>query len=175
MKKCEYQQIDPRTLQTPTPIPPPHLGAQRAEREEPKGPRRKWQVFPGKNRFYCDGRIIVARQSGVLPLTLGLILITSGLFFIYDCPFLVKHLTSCIPVIGGGLFVFVVITLLQTSLTDPGILPRATPDEAADIEKQIGKDQLSHKWAQHSTIASIAQSGVPFVLELFMCRVLKEM
>lgn len=38
---------------------------------------------------------------------------------------------------------FVVITLLQTSLTDPGILPRATPDEVADIEKQIGKDQLS--------------------------------
>ncbi|XP_010778904.1 vacuolar protein sorting-associated protein 13D-like [Notothenia coriiceps] len=58
------------------------------------------------------------------------------------CPFLVKHLTSCIPVIGGFLFVFVVITLLQTSFTDPGILPRATPDEAADIEKQIGKSQL---------------------------------
>lgn len=57
----------------------------------------------------------------------------------YSCPFLVKHLTSCIPVIGGVLFVFVVITLLQTSFTDPGILPRATPDEAADIEKQIGK------------------------------------
>ncbi|KAK1785446.1 hypothetical protein P4O66_018814, partial [Electrophorus voltai] len=53
------------------------------------------------------------------------------------CPFLVQHLTSCIPVIGGVLFVFVVISLLQTSFTDPGILPRATPEEAADIEKQI--------------------------------------
>ncbi|XP_078124004.1 palmitoyltransferase ZDHHC18-B isoform X1 [Sander vitreus] len=134
MTSCEYQQIDPQSL--PTPTPAPH-GNDRDKREEPKRPRRKWQVFPGKNRFYCDGRIMVARQSGVLPLTLGLIVITSGLFFIFDCPFLVKHLTSCIPVIGGGLFVFVVITLLQTSLTDPGILPRATPDEAADIEKQI--------------------------------------
>ncbi|XP_031134958.1 palmitoyltransferase ZDHHC18b isoform X1 [Sander lucioperca] len=137
MTSCEYQQIDPQALPTPTPAPPPHHGNDRDKREEPKRPRRKWQVFPGKNRFYCDGRIMVARQSGVLPLTLGLIVITSGLFFIFDCPFLVKHLTSCIPVIGGGLFVFVVITLLQTSLTDPGILPRATPDEAADIEKQI--------------------------------------
>ncbi|XP_070702607.1 palmitoyltransferase ZDHHC18-B [Pempheris klunzingeri] len=137
MKNCEYQQIDPHALPTPTPTPPPHHGNDSGKSEEPKGPRRKWEVFPGKNRFYCDGRIIVARQSGVLPLTLGLILVTSGLFFIFDCPFLVKHLTSCIPVIGGGLFVFVVITLLQTSFTDPGILPRATPDEAADIEKQI--------------------------------------
>lgn len=50
-----------------------------------------------------------------------------------------EHLTVFIPVIGGVLFVFVVITLLRTSFTDPGILPRATPDEAADIEKQIGK------------------------------------
>ncbi|XP_042362290.1 palmitoyltransferase ZDHHC18-B [Plectropomus leopardus] len=137
MKNCEYQQIDPRALTTPTPTPPPHHGHDGDKREKPKRPRRKWEIFPGKNRFYCDGRIIVARQSGVLPLTLGLILITCGLFFIFDCPFLVKHLTSCIPVIGGGLFVFVLITLLQTSLTDPGILPRATPDEAADIEKQI--------------------------------------
>lgn len=49
------------------------------------------------------------------------------------------HLTVFIPVIGGVLFVFVIISLLRTSFTDPGILPRATPDEAADIEKQIGK------------------------------------
>ncbi|KAI3358322.1 hypothetical protein L3Q82_014763 [Scortum barcoo] len=135
MKNCEYQQIDPQAL--PTPTPPPHHGGDGDRREEPRRPRRKWEVFPGKNRFCCDGRVVMARQSGVLPLTLGLILVTSGLFFIFDCPFLVKHLTRCIPVIGGGLFVFVVITLLQTSFTDPGILPRATPDEAADIEKQI--------------------------------------
>ncbi|XP_026204468.1 palmitoyltransferase ZDHHC18b isoform X2 [Anabas testudineus] len=137
MKNCEYQQIDPQALPTPNPTPPPHQGHDSDKREEPRRPRRRWEVFPGKNRFYCDGRLILARQSGVLPLTLGLILVTSGLFFIFDCPFLVKHLTSCIPVIGGVLFVFVVTTLLQTSFTDPGILPRATPDEAADIEKQI--------------------------------------
>uniref|UniRef100_A0A673JHQ1 Palmitoyltransferase n=1 Tax=Sinocyclocheilus rhinocerous TaxID=307959 RepID=A0A673JHQ1_9TELE len=131
MKNREYQQIDPQALATPPPRPlPEHM---------PKRVRRKWEMFPGKNRFCCDGRMIVARQSGVLPLTLGLILLTSGLFFIFDCPFLVKHLTSCIPAIGGVLFVFVIISLLQTSFTDPGILPRATPEEAADIEKQIGE------------------------------------
>ncbi|KAJ0055387.1 hypothetical protein NL108_016876, partial [Boleophthalmus pectinirostris] len=59
------------------------------------------------------------------------------------CPFLVQHLTMCVPVIGGLLFVFVLITLLQTTLSDPGILPRATPDEAADIEKQIDESRNS--------------------------------
>ncbi|MCJ8749692.1 hypothetical protein PDJAM_G00179230 [Pangasius djambal] len=138
MKSCEYQQID--ALSTPaaghTPAPPRPC-QEKQQQQQPRRVKRKWEVFPGKNRFYCDGRIMVARQSGVLPLTMGLILVTSGLFFVFDCPFLVEHLTGCIPVIGGVLFVFVVISLLQTSFTDPGILPRATPEEAADIEKQI--------------------------------------
>ncbi|XP_041709335.1 palmitoyltransferase ZDHHC18-A-like isoform X2 [Coregonus clupeaformis] len=133
MKNCEYQQIDPRGLSTPSSTQPCNV----TENNVQSRPRRKWEVFPGKNRFYCDGRIILARQSGILPLTLGLIIVTSGLFFAFDCPFLVTHLTVCIPVIGGALFVFVVTSLLQTSFTDPGILPRALPDEAADIEKQI--------------------------------------
>lgn len=80
MQKREYQQIDPQALATSTPTPPsrPH------SEQKAKQARRKWEVFPGKNRFYCDGRIIVSRQSGVLPLTLGLILVTSGLFFIFE-------------------------------------------------------------------------------------------
>uniref|UniRef100_A0A3Q4FYK4 Palmitoyltransferase n=1 Tax=Neolamprologus brichardi TaxID=32507 RepID=A0A3Q4FYK4_NEOBR len=131
MKNCEYQQIDPRALSV-TPLSAQNLGEKKAQ-----SPRRKWEVFPGKNRFFCDGRLILSRQSGVLPLTMGLIVVTCGLFFAFDCPFLVKHLTIFIPVIGGVLFVFVVISLLRTSFTDPGILPRATPDEAADIERQI--------------------------------------
>lgn len=44
-----------------------------------------------------------------------------------------------IPVIAGILFFFVISSLLQTSFRDPGILPRATPSEAADLEKWIGE------------------------------------
>ncbi|XP_061632143.1 palmitoyltransferase ZDHHC18a isoform X1 [Phyllopteryx taeniolatus] len=132
MRNCEYRQIDPLALSATPASSAPQTTDKKAERL-----RRKWEVFPGKNRFFCDGRVIVARQSGVLPLTLGLIVVTCGLFFAFDCPFLVEHLTVFIPVIGGVLFVFVVLSLLRTSFTDPGILPRATSDEAADIEKQI--------------------------------------
>jgi palmitoyltransferase ZDHHC9/14/18 len=56
----------------------------------------------------------------------------------YSCPFLAVKITPAIPAVGGLLFTFVLATLFRTSFSDPGVIPRATPDEAADIEKQIG-------------------------------------
>ncbi|XP_066586545.1 palmitoyltransferase ZDHHC9 isoform X1 [Prorops nasuta] len=98
---------------------------------------RKWELFPGRNRFCCDGRVMMAPQTGVFYVTVCLIAGTSGLFFAFDCPFLAVHITPAIPVIGGLLFIFVMSALFRTSFSDPGVIPRATPDEAAYIEKQI--------------------------------------
>ncbi|XP_008551406.1 palmitoyltransferase ZDHHC9 isoform X1 [Microplitis demolitor] len=98
---------------------------------------RKWELFPGRNKFCCDGRVMMAPQTGVFYLTLCLINLTSAVFFIFDCPYLALHITPAIPVIGGLLFMFVMSALLRTSFSDPGVIPRATPDEAAYIEKQI--------------------------------------
>ena len=55
-----------------------------------------------------------------------------------SCPFLAEEVTPVIPIIGGLLFSFVISALFRTSFSDPGVIPRATLDEAADIEKQIG-------------------------------------
>uniref|UniRef100_W5NJK9 Palmitoyltransferase n=1 Tax=Lepisosteus oculatus TaxID=7918 RepID=W5NJK9_LEPOC len=128
MKDCGYRQISTRSS---SPMESPHK----------KVPRRKWETFPGRNRFYCNGRIMMGRQTGVFYLTLVLIVVTSGLFFAFDCPFLATNITPAVPVIGGVLFFFVMGTLLRTSFSDPGVLPRATPDEAADLERQIGNTE----------------------------------
>ncbi|XP_048510530.1 palmitoyltransferase app isoform X2 [Athalia rosae] len=80
---------------------------------------------------------MMAPQTSVFYVTVCLIAGTSGLFFAFDCPFLAVHITPAIPVIGGLLFIFVMSTLFRTSFSDPGVIPRATPDEAAYIEKQI--------------------------------------
>lgn len=45
---------------------------------------RKWEIFPGKNRFCCDGRVMMAPQTGVFYVTVGLIVGTCGLFFGFE-------------------------------------------------------------------------------------------
>ncbi|XP_075902724.1 palmitoyltransferase ZDHHC9 isoform X1 [Nelusetta ayraudi] len=98
---------------------------------------RKWEKLPGKNTFCCDGRVMMARQKGVFYLTLFLIVGTCALFFAFECPYLAVHLSPAIPVFAAVLFLFVTAMLLRTSFSDPGVLPRALPEEAAFIEMEI--------------------------------------
>lgn len=98
---------------------------------------RNWEVFPGRNKFYCDGRIIMARNNGVFYFTVGLIVVTSGLFFAFDCPYLYEKVSPAAPFIAAWLFIFVMSTLLRTAFSDPGIVPRASAEEAAYIEKTL--------------------------------------
>lgn len=97
--------------------------------------KRKWEVYPGKNKFYCNGRCITAPDLGGYVACLGLIVVTGGLFFAFDCPYLAVRLNPVIPVVGALLFIFILGTLHQTTFIDPGILPRATLQEALELDR----------------------------------------
>jgi len=99
--------------------------------------QKKWELFPGKNNFYCDGRLVMGRQAGIFYVTLFLVLGTSGLFFAFDCPYLTQKISPAIPVVSAVLFIFALSNLLKTSFTDPGIIPRSTQAEADSIEREI--------------------------------------
>lgn len=59
--------------------------------------------------------------------------------FFFSCVYLAGKVTPAIPAIGGALFIFVMATLLRTSFSDPGVIPRASTDEASEMDRQNGK------------------------------------
>lgn len=94
---------------------------------------RKWEVFAGRNRFWCDGRLMTAPHPGVFALTLALICGTCALHFAFDCPFLAARVSAAVPAAGAALCASTLAALLRTALSDPGIIPRAAPAEAAAL------------------------------------------
>ncbi|CAH0729083.1 unnamed protein product, partial [Brenthis ino] len=94
---------------------------------------RKWEVFAGRNRFWCDGRLMTAPHPGVFALTLALICGTCALHFAFDCPFLATRVSAAVPAAGAALCASTLAALLRTALSDPGIIPRAAPHEAAAL------------------------------------------
>ena len=78
---------------------------------------RKWEVHPGRNRFCCEGRIMMAKQVGIFYVTVGLIVATSCTFFIfeyvYNFQYLVEYTWSFLStlfvldiILGIDLFLF---------------------------------------------------------------------
>uniref|UniRef100_A0A914I1M0 protein S-acyltransferase n=1 Tax=Globodera rostochiensis TaxID=31243 RepID=A0A914I1M0_GLORO len=115
---------------------------------------RKWRAHTGRNRFFCDGRLMLARQSSVFLLTLFLIIFTMALFCVYDLPYLTEHVSLAIPIVSGLLFSFVMATLFKTAFSDPGIVPRASPREVLEWEQQCQETDPyfnADEWAQPRT------------------------
>src|SRR5271170_368309 len=43
----------------------PDIGMGDRNHSTPRAVVRNWQIFPGRNRFYCDGRCMTAKSTGV--------------------------------------------------------------------------------------------------------------
>lgn len=46
--------------------------------------KKRWEVFPGRNRFYCDGKVMMAKGIGIFCFTLFLLIFTCTLFFVFE-------------------------------------------------------------------------------------------
>ena len=87
VNRSPYSAYTPVSTESPTKL------SEEDEEEEvrtvgnsPKMPRpmRRWEVYPGRNKFYCDGRIMMAKQTGIFYFTCVLIVATCGLFFGFE-------------------------------------------------------------------------------------------
>lgn len=50
----------------------------------PEAGRKNWQTHPGKNKFCCNGRVMMGKNPGIFYLTLGLIIVGMGFFFGFE-------------------------------------------------------------------------------------------
>ncbi|OMJ92933.1 hypothetical protein SteCoe_4143 [Stentor coeruleus] len=96
--------------------------------------KRLWKVWPGKNRFCCNGKYMAGPKSDFLyyiPSFVSLILIPNT-FFIFVAPYIWDKVSICLPILSGIIYFITLSTYLLSTYTDPGILPRKNIIEILD-------------------------------------------
>lgn len=88
--------------------------------------RHLWEFWPGKNRFYLNGRIMLGPLSDFpkVALAWGLVLCMSFAYFIFVLPYLWREVNVAFPLITILLFLCTTLCMWLTMTQDPGILPR---------------------------------------------------
>ncbi|TVT97258.1 hypothetical protein EJB05_57505 [Eragrostis curvula] len=99
---------------------------------------RLYQVWRGKNRFCCGGRLIFGPDASSIVLTVALIMTPLALFVAFVsfrlADLIGKPLGLAVPAIAIVVGVFDVVVLVLTSGRDPGIIPRnARPPDPEDF------------------------------------------
>lgn len=123
----------------------------------------------------------MSTQIGIFYFTVFLIVVTSACFFGMDAYYTWLHMHPVVPIAAAAQFVFVIVVLFRTAFGDPGVIPRATPTEAAAIEKLIERQQ--QEAAAQSTnapyrppprIRNVTINGVDFKLKFcYTCKIFR--
>ncbi|KAJ2962856.1 hypothetical protein NQZ79_g2058 [Umbelopsis isabellina] len=86
--------------------------------------QKNYQVFPGRNKFFCGGRVITSREYYAFAFAILLLIVPCALFAAFTCPWLWVNISIAVPICYAYLFVLSFVSMLRTSWTDPGIIPR---------------------------------------------------
>ncbi|GAA5795666.1 hypothetical protein HPULCUR_001028 [Helicostylum pulchrum] len=87
-------------------------------------PLRNYQLFPGNTRFLCGGRLVTSRDYRAFIAGLFIFITPTVLFSIFTCPYLWTEIHPAVPIVFAYLFILAFVSMLKTSWTDPGIIPR---------------------------------------------------
>ena len=120
-------------------------GTRRGQREEGMHAAlvtRRHHVWPGNNRFLCDGRLMMG--PGVLScvVTLAFILAPSLSFFANTSAVLLAHDTQPVWILlAAAQLAVVLFAMARTAVCDPGIIPRRDGYLDERLKKILPKSQ----------------------------------
>ena len=88
--------------------------------------KRLYEIWPGKNRFFLKGRIMLGPISDLKPfcITLLVLVVLEIMFTLFICPYLWYEVSIMIPVLSLNIFMVSLLFMVLTMITDPGIIPR---------------------------------------------------
>ncbi|XP_076310740.1 palmitoyltransferase ZDHHC8-like isoform X1 [Tachypleus tridentatus] len=82
----------------------------------------------------CSGKSVTKFLPALCAWTL--LLSATALFFVFPCPYLTIKYHIAIPIIQGVVTLFVLANFSLATFMDPGVIPKATPDEDKDDFRQ---------------------------------------
>ncbi|CAG8437359.1 2811_t:CDS:10 [Diversispora eburnea] len=86
-----------------------------------RGRKRLYQNWPGRNRFFLGGRVMTSRDFPAFLVAFSALIIPSGLFMGFTCPYLFHNVSPALVFVFVYLFLLAVTSMLKTSWSDPGI------------------------------------------------------
>src|SRR5699024_5440704 len=99
----------------------------------PLNPRIKDSTPAGTDAPTHKSCFVQFKQNFFFYLCVLLLGGTNGSFLYFDGPYLIEHVHVLVVIISQVNFALVVVTLLVTACTDPGILTAATDEEAQEF------------------------------------------
>ncbi|KAI8974414.1 DHHC palmitoyltransferase-domain-containing protein [Pilobolus umbonatus] len=115
---------DPETFNMKTMNPPVDTSPTLTSPTVIKRHLRNYQIFPGRTRFLCHGRLVTSKDYLIFMVGNILLLAPAVLYGYFTCPFLWKSVHPALPIVFVYLFILCFVSMLKTSWTDPGIIPR---------------------------------------------------
>jgi len=91
------------------------------------GAGRKFENWPGNNKFCCDGHFMSGPDRKTMFNSVLLITIPTFTFFGTECPYLWNNLSPAIPIVAVVIFICAIYHLLKSHFRDPGIIERNIP------------------------------------------------
>ncbi|KAH8106810.1 DHHC palmitoyltransferase-domain-containing protein [Cristinia sonorae] len=88
-------------------------------------PIRRYRVYPSRNRFFFDGRLLTGGDSPLAFIGSLLVLFgISGGWFGTTCVWWWKHESPAVAAVGAYMCLLTISSMCATAFRDPGILPR---------------------------------------------------